>query len=501
MCLTEFETSVRDSVKSYYAASPLRHIPSWLTQCSWKTPSYWTARDKILAVDTIPSAEIPRYLYQKVVSQLLTDHRELRVIVVCDPAALDQRPRSKRLSGALGVGLKTYTPNIGLQTVVRIDLDSTEPPVEFTDEPGWFPEAILAQVEQSPNLSYSSILTEIVPAIRNAAGNEDETKVVVYHSIDRLLKTYPQCHADTAAFMKLDHFENMLKINDPTLTDHVFHSFRAFLAGCPVISRHYTYFKDAHMRVSCGSDETVSVEYCWLLTSLFHDIGKPYEKAPSLVTGEIGDDDMEVVVRSKPTVWEKREYLDARRHLASLICFYGADGSVPAQWDFGAVTNDHMDHLCKELAEQYTGFGSHAIVGAVRLLAAIVRQAQAAEETVNRPFVITHAVPAALSILLHDWKIWSVAANWNLFPVRGNLLPLASLLIFIDTWDDFRRSGNAARVHVADYSLEQSTVSVTVNWADPIDLKNEEVKFRAFRNAIVESHIDYRIESLAVDAT
>ena len=66
---------------------------------------------------------------------------------------------------------------------------------------------------------------------------------------------------------------------------------------------------------------------------------------------------------------------------------------------------------------------------------------------------------------------------------------------------DFRRSASTARVHVEDYLLDDSTVSVTVNWADPIDLKNEEVKFMAFKNAIVESHIDYRIKHLAVNAT
>ena len=500
MPLTEFEKLVRASLKSYYTASSLRRKPSWLTQSSWQTPSCWSAGDKIVAVDAIPSAEIPRYFYEQVVGQLLRDHPQLRVIVVCDLAGLEERPRAEGLCRKLGVGLKTYTPNIGLQTVVSIDLDSTEVPVTFADEPGWFPEAILAQVEQSHNLTYSNVLADIVPAIRDVAGNEQETKAVVHSGIDTLLKTYPQCHPDIAAFMRLDHFEKMLKINDPTLTEHVFHSFRVFLAGCPVISRHYTYFKDAHRCVSLGPAKSVSIEYCWLLTSLFHDIGQPYEKAPALVTGEIGDDDMEVVVRSKPSVWAKNEYVDARRNLASLIAFYGTDGPVPGQWDFGVVTNAHMDNLCQQLGEHYACFGSHGVVGAVKLLAAIVKQAQASEESVHRPFVITHAAPAALSILLHDWRLWGVAKEWKVFPIKGDILPLASLLIFIDTWDDFRRSGSGARIHVADYSLEDSMVSVTVNWADPIALKNEEVKFEAFENAIRDSEIDYRIVPQAVDA-
>ena len=71
---------------------------------------------------------------------------------------------------------------------------------------------------------------------------------------------------------QLAHFEKLLRTRAPGGSEHIYHAFRVFLAGCPVVSRFYDVFREAHTYYG-GVSQDVCVEYAWLLASLFHDIG------------------------------------------------------------------------------------------------------------------------------------------------------------------------------------------------------------------------------------
>ena len=138
---------------------------------------------------------------------------------------------------------------------------------------------------------------------------------------------------------------------------------------------------------------------------------------------------------------------------------------------------------------------SHAVVGSMDFLTEFFRTAAAADETANRPFVVTHAVPAALAILLHDWRIWEDARTWGLFPINFSAMPMAALLIYLDTWDDYRRKGPEPTIFVRDYVVDSRGASVTVEWADSESLDREKLKYRAFRSALCEKPFRLKISA------
>jgi len=208
------------------------------------------------------------------------------------------------------------------------------------------------------------------------------------------------------------------------------------------------------------------------------------EAGGAFLENEFDDEDISVVVTGKESRWQKRHYVDARRSISSLGAYVSAYPHSGEAWDGGAVSDKRTDYLGSEWITLYDRMTSHAVISAFNMLAGIFEQAQAVDETKNRPFVVSHATPAALAILLHDWRIWKDARKWKLFPVNSAILPMAALLIFIDTWDDFKRKGPSSPVNVDSFDIHRSGASVKITWRSAETFEREKVKYQAYRTAL-----------------
>ena len=78
--------------------------------------------------------------------------------------------------------------------------------------------------------------------------------------------------------------------------------------------------------------------------------------------------------------------------------------------------------------------------------------------------MVAHAVPAALAIFLHDWHIWPEVKEWQLYPIDMAALPLAAILVYLDTWDDYKRKGGDPMIHIDKYEVTQAGATVSVQW-------------------------------------
>lgn len=227
-----------------------------------------------------------------------------------------------------------------------------------------------------------------------------------------------------------------------------------------------------------------------------------------LLDEQLQDEDEVVTVQVKDSHWLRPEVQSARWSLASLATFV-ARCPQRGNWDSGTIPDQDADDLEFALTRLYSGVSrshdsfestdlvlrSHAVVGAMDFLSALFRTAKAANETVNRPFVVTHAVPAALAILLHDWRIWGDAKTWELFPINFTATPLTALLIYLDTWDDYKRKGTGPTIYVRDYVIDSQGASVTVEWADSKSLDKEKLKYRKFKSALCEKPFNLKISA------
>ena len=483
--MSAFAQRVLREIKAKYPRIVDLPPPRWLEESRW-VPHFcmgFPGDKRVVAVALVPSASIPRLIYSEAVVPLKRKHPELRVIVCVRDEHLASFPETAAFCEGIGCGMQTYIPQVGMQTVVTTDLDEAgETSAEA--EAGWFPKAILDTAQGLRKLAFYRVIDDFCRDVRHCGDDEAAVMKQVHETIDRLFQHYPKCHADVGSFMKLQHFEAMFRQAIPGSTEHVLHSFRVFLAGCTIIDQFYPTFRRAHTHFCLGSHQKLSVEYCWLLTAVFHDIGRPMEGVRRMVEAELEDDDIEVSIQGKDSRWLKENYTDARRLLASLGAFVASGPSNDDEWDAGTVPDEQDGLLSSEWTRLYDEMSSHAVISAFNMLASIVEQARAVDERKNRPFVVSHATPAALAILLHDWRIWQDAVKWRLFPVDSALIPLAALLIFIDTWDDYRRRGPVSPINVESFSVGASGAKVTIRWRKADDYEKERMKYSAFKKAL-----------------
>ena len=498
--------TARDVIDSKYAKEVLRNLrgenpkmipgkrPRWLEVARWRPKLFLEVRDdrRVLAVDIVPSGAVPRLQFRKEVGELLNRHKNLRVVVCVLREGLAENRGTEEFCKELGIGLKVLSPGIGLETLVRTDLDAEVVRRQLPSEEGWFPKAILDQARGLKKLVFAKEIDRFVARIATVGDDEQKAHQLALETIDRLLTQHPNFKGTFGRFMRLDKFERLLNLAGIATSDHVFHSLRVFLAGCPVIEQFHDAFEEAHKRYCVGNSK-MCVEYSWLLTAVFHDVGRPAEGARDLLFGQLEDEYVEV--RGSPERWQQEKYGDALRILGSLAEFV-AEGSDEDSWDGGLVDDDYGKAVYLDWINIFDEFRIHGIISAVEFLADIVEKARAADQMKYRPFVFTHAVPAALAILLHDWRIWkSHAKKWRLYPINQKVLPLAALLIYLDTWDDYKRKADGPEIYVEKYNVNGDGAQVVVKWGDSECLEKEEIKYREFKKAL-----DNRTFELTIDA-
>jgi hypothetical protein len=378
---------------------------------------------------------------------------------------------------------------LGLTTIVETELD---PRVSCTipHEAGYFPKAILDQAEGLNKLMFASTVDNFVEKVRqiqksDAIKIKEKTFKLVYSTIDTLISQHPSFTGTTKEFMRLAHFEELFSSVAPGSSEHVLHAFRVFLAGCPILNHFYDDFARAHRNYSDGC-HAVRIEYAWLLTSIFHDIGRVKEGARTyagaILREELHDDDVSVHIAGNPARWEKPGYRDALRLLGSLAAYMGDADS--GKWDGGGIGDEDGKKLEIEWIRIYDEFKWHGVIGGIDFLRAVCDNARAADERKARPFVLAHAVPAALAIFLHDWRVHVDGRRWNLIPLSTKRFPLASLLHYVDTWDDYKRKGEEAFISIKDYTISGRKSQVLVEWGDEKLFHNEKIKYDSFQHVL-----------------
>jgi hypothetical protein len=198
------------------------------------------------------------------------------------------------------------------------------------------------------------------------------------------------------------------------------------------------------------------------------------------ISEELDDDELEIA--GKKSRWAKAHYQSARRILGSIGAFV-ADKRNEA-WDGGSCEDDQGKNLSEEWMLIYDKLDTHGVISAYDVLADILKKMMAADERKFRPFTVTHTAPACLAILLHDYRVWDRARQWGLFPVDKSRNPLAALLIYIDTWDDYRRRGNHTPINIQKYAIDSAGAEVTIEWKSREELESERDKYKAFGEAL-----------------
>jgi hypothetical protein len=194
--------------------------------------------------------------------------------------------------------------------------------------------------------------------------------------------------------------------------DHFLHSFQVFLVGEIVIDARTEIIM---RKLGLETSSMVSLERCWLLASLLHDIGIPFQNREWI--DEIGD--FEIKLLDDP---RQKHYID---DLAA--CFSNLTGKP----------EDSLRKILYARAQQENARGhsevNHGLISAVQVL----KKSMAVSAGVYK----NEALPAALSMAIHDRQLWHDLARHQLAPIDELKLPITSLLILCDNFQVWGRPG------------------------------------------------------------
>lgn len=482
--------------KEYPNLDYAKKVPDWIRKCRWRPTYLLETKDKkkFLAVDILLSGTIPTYQYTTIVHKIMKKHKNFSVIVATSEESFEDNPEIEKFCRDYGIGLKIIILGLGVETILATYFDAKPETKPLPLEDGWFPSAILEQAKGLTHLGYYKVIDSFINKVESLGNDENKTLNLVLKTIDTLLRYHPSFTEQYGQFMKLSNFEYLLRLSNAGSSEHVFHSFRVFLAGCPIINEFYRKFIKAQIPFCKMDRRKLKVEYAWMLTSIFHDIGRRKEAMPQLVSAQLDDEDMEVTIHSSDSRWTKEHNIIARRVLGSLGAFI-VNAKKGEEWDGGVIDDEDSDRFTIEWIRVYDEMKSHGVISAFDFLGDLFRKAMAAGERKHRVFIITHAATAAMSMLLHDWKIWPEMRKLKLIPVNTPMLPMAALLIYIDTWDNYKRKSGNPLTHIKDYSVDSNGACVKVEWGDKDLMKKDEVGYiqykKALKNLLFALDIEY----------
>ena len=365
-----------------------------------------------------------------------------------DPAAL-VFPKHKEIHHALSVknfGLYLFRNNEiscichrGIaEKLTRLRVDDVKPVTDRLEQNKHIPEALTKTVSGLQNTFLSSTLKDIAAEYDAEKFSDPEKE---YDFIQQAMKEI----LELSELKDMDQTLNFLRFTDNELRtrgkrDHFLHSFQVFLLGESII--------DANSEILC---EKLSIcksgplifERSWLLASLLHDTGLPYQNTqwsygiPEFRFDLLGDR------RNKHSIDELAR------------CFSSAKG--------GESELNIQSILYRAAAHERI---NHGLISAIRL----VRKSMEVKKEIYEEEVL----PAALSIALHDRDMWYSLMSEKLAPIDLKALPVACMLILADNLETWGRPGSESdpqghNITLPHFAAHAGSVQATLCFRDSSD--------------------------------
>jgi len=353
--------------------------------------------------------------------------------------------------------------------------------------PAWLVTSItkLARLDGRFRLVLSQFVEEYSIASRDGREAEAQLLKATFHN---LLKIDERFAAPLEQLGVLRWFER--EFQQEGWRDHFFHSFVNFLLGCMVIDQAYDMFEDFVRDCFSGTSD-LSIEYTWLLTALFHDVGYPTERRGALEIygderlAEPGETEPAVLIQERKVHWKDGRGFDRAR--SQLVSLYEHLLLPEITGDWSADPFERTGHhaLADAMESSYINQASHGVASALMMLAKIQYLARDAPDP-TRQFLCRPIYLAGLSILFHDWKFRKACRESGIFSIGSRRFPLAVLLIVIDSVQDDRREEDLVYIRpdaLQGLEISADTVTLRINLAR-LSTPELYAKFREIRDIL-----------------
>jgi hypothetical protein len=305
-------------------------------------------------------------------------------------------------------------------------------------------------------------------------GKEGREQELLRRAFEELLAADPRFTASYAPLEVLRFFEK--ESQQTVKRDHFFHAFHDFLLGCIVLDQTRAIFEEFATKVI--GNEQLSIEYIWLLASLFHDVGYTVELAPDFERLQFGpvarppySEGAEIGERiraQRQGYW--KGYTVIRLQLASLWDYLALDERNPPWLPEPVPFNGLQEHdFDSALYEGFMDRRCHGVASCLRLLDELHGLLRQERNSDRRHFLLSHIYLAGLSIPFHHDAFRQALRSVGIGKLSTYRFPFASLLMFIDSIQDDRREmdlGAAGPDMLRDVLVEGTAVTAIIDWDD-----------------------------------
>ncbi|MBU1666996.1 hypothetical protein KKC13_01140 [bacterium] len=478
-------------------------IPDFLQKYKWKPHHAFSYKDHTILIDFVYNDAYPHTIYKKEIPKILKKHKNISFcIFVNDETKYED---IQKLCEEKKYGLK-WLCWIDITTVVPLNFEKEEETesTKIDYEDSWFPKLILDEIVKLKNLSYNKILINFATLYPKQDNITDELDLIL-KTIQELINSEKSFVANKKSFINLSHFEKLLKNNKVDFSEHTFHSFRVFLIGCIIIDNFYKLFIEQYKSFTPKISK-FSIEYIWLLTALFHDIGYVKNKYEAFLDIETTEEFEQVISNLMSRKWsEKEEYKKARAHIVCLLSKLSSQKTIKTAFsglgDYNTIPPYEKNKEVEEyLVMNYNKLKSHSVIGCFDLTAEVLKEIVSIKGDTDsvEGFLFHHLYVATLSICYHDWHLWEDLKRLGIFPLTFERYPFAALLIYIDTWDDHKRDEIRA-IKIESFQKDENSFTVSLFWPDQRQYNKEKIKYKCFRDYVkfkkFELIIDVKNES------
>ena len=101
-----------------------------------------------------------------------------------------------------------------------------------------------------------------------------------------------------------------------------------------------------------------------------------------------------------------------------------------------------------------------------------------------KTFILYYCFPAALAMAIHDHKIWKELTDIKVFPIKFKYFSIPALLIYIDTWDDYKR-GAEEKISIDSINFQKDRVTISVTWFKQEDYIKEKIKYESYERNVI----------------
>lgn len=280
-----------------------------------------------------------------------------------------------------------------------------------------------------------------------------------YDSEAEILIAFLQCvrKGDSRLFMPLDRFQSLKSWERANANvksrDHFFHTINNLLLGFFVLGNIFEKNErdqapEKYIQQANGPARLLSWESLWFLTCVNHDPAYSAEHfwanyaysigIPGTATLEpIPEEAVEHLVEAWDTV-----YKGARQDLSELY------NNIRGKWDPPQLVqyDPAFDRAMREA--YWDGVkSSHSLISGLMLIIGCVQDRAAKSKHYDPSLALKACDIAALSMMFHDQHCRQVFASNNVQPIPFDVLPYASLLMFVDSLQDDRRDISVMDFH------------------------------------------------------